>query len=54
MRVNVYLDNGYYDLYDESGMLVVRLRTKRQLSVYCKRNGCIVVDIFNVAKTELV
>ena len=54
MRVNVYLDNGYFELYDENGMLVTKLRTQRQLIVYIKRNGYVLGDIYRVVKTELV
>ena len=54
MRVSVYLDNGYFELYDENGMLVTKLRTQRQLMVYIKRNGYVLGDIFKVVKTELV
>jgi hypothetical protein len=52
MRVKAYLDNGVYELYDENGMLVIKLKTKRQVGVFCKRNGYVLSEIFEIVKTE--
>jgi hypothetical protein len=52
MRVKAYLEKGFYELFDENGMFLMKLRTQRQLRVYCKRNDLKLEGIFEVVKTE--